>query len=126
MGFVLEQSPTFSWPITVKEPVDGGRFRSHTFTAVFKRVSQDRYEELLLQQRDFKLLVERDAEVSSIPLREIADELLVGWADIFEPDNTTQVPYSQEAKAQLLKTAGIANALVETYFEVLEKAKAKN
>lgn len=126
MGFVLEQSPSFTWPITIREPQDGGRYRSHTFEAVFARLPASRLEEVQLEYQRIKAAAARDEVITALPTKEIAAEILVGWSGIFEPDNTTQVPYSEAAKAQLLEVATVADVLVTTYIESIEKAKAKN
>lgn len=126
MGLVLQQSPTFTWPITVRETQDGGRYRTHTFEAVFKRLPQSRMDEIQLEYQRIKSWAANDEVISSLPTREIAAEILAGWSGIFEPDNTTQIPYSEAAKAQLLEIATVADVLVTTYIESTEKAKAKN
>ena len=126
MGLVLQQSPTFTWPITVRETQDGGRYRTHTFEAVFSRLPQSRMDEITLDYQRIKSLAARDEVISSLPTREIAAEIMVGWSGIFEPDNTTQIPYSDAAKAQLLEIETVADVLVTTYIESAEKAKAKN
>ena len=38
MAFILAQSDSYSWPVTVEFPVDGGRFEKQTFDAEFKRL----------------------------------------------------------------------------------------
>jgi hypothetical protein len=126
MGFILEQTPTFTWPITIKEQVDNGRYRTHSFEAVFKRLPQSRMEELAIDFQRLRHAVKNDDLIERIPTREIANEILVGWSGIFEPDNTTQIPYSEDSKAQLLEIATVAEMLVQTYIESIEKAKAKN
>lgn len=126
MGFILEQTPTFSWPITIKEQVDNGRYRTHSFEAVFKRLPQSRLEDLAINFQQLRHAVKNDDLIDRIPTREVAGEILVGWSGIFEADNTTQIPYSEETKAQLLDVATVAEVLVQTYIESVEKAKAKN
>lgn len=126
MGFILEQSLTFSWPITIRERQDGGRYRTHTFDAVFKRLPQSRMDEIVLEYQRIKSYAARDEVISELPTRAIASEILAGWSGIFEPDNTTQVPYSEEAKAQLLEIETVADVLVATFIDSAEKAKAKN
>lgn len=126
MGFVLEQSPTFSWPITIREPQDGGRYRTHTFEAVFARLPASRSEEMQLEIQAVKAAAARDERIDELPIRTFAAEILVGWSGIFEPDNTTQIPYSESAKARLLEVETVADVLVTTYFECIDKAKAKN
>lgn len=126
MGFVLQQSPTFTWPITIRERQDGGRYRTHTFDAQFRRLPQSRQEEIQLAYQRLKSEVARDLVIDQLPTRQIAAEILVGWSGIFEDDGTTQVPYSEEVKAQLLEVEGVADVLVSTYIESGERAKAKN
>ncbi|MFZ9848938.1 MAG: hypothetical protein ACO3FA_00820 [Vulcanococcus sp.] len=126
MGFVLQQSPSFTWPITIRERQDGGRYRTHTFDAVFRRLPQSRQEEIQLAYQRLKSEVARDLVIDTLPTRQIAAEILVGWSGIFEEDGTTQVPYSEDVKAQLLEVEGVADVLVSTYIESGEKAKAKN
>jgi hypothetical protein len=126
MGFILEQSPTFSWPITIRERQDGGRYRTHTFDAIFKRLPQSRMDEIVLEYQRIKSWAAKDEVISELPTRAIASEILAGWSGIFEPDNTTQVPYSEEAKAQLLEIETVADVLVATFIDSAEKAKAKN
>lgn len=126
MGFILEQSPTFSWPITIRETQDGGRYRTHTFEAVFKRLPQSRMDEITLEYQRIKSFAARDEVISELPTRAIASEILAGWNSIFEADNTTAIPYSEEAKIELLEVATVADVLVTTFIECTEKAKAKN
>jgi len=126
MGFVLEQSPTFRWPITIREQIDDGRYRTHQFEAVFKRLPQSRLEELAIDFQRLRHTVKNDEPIDRIPTRDIANEILVGWNGILEPDNTTQVPFTETAKAQLLEVPTVADALVSTYIESIEKAKSKN
>ena len=126
MGFILEQSPTFSWPITIRERQDGGRYRTHTFDAIFKRLPQSRMDEIVLESQRIKSWAAKDEVISELPTRAIASEILAGWSGIFESDNTTQVPYSEEAKAQLLEIETVADVLVATFIDSAEKAKAKN
>ena len=89
-------------------------------------VPQSRMEELAIDFQRLRHAVKNDELIDQIPTRAIADEILVGWSGIFEADNTTQIPYSEESKAQLLEVATVAEMLVQTYIESIEKAKAKN
>jgi hypothetical protein len=126
MGFTLQRNPTFSWPISYRERIDGGRYRQHSFTAVYKRLPQSELEKIQLDYQRIKADIARDIYVDSIPTREIAANILVGWSDVFEDDGTTQIPYSEELKRELLEVEGLADVLVETYIESASKAKAKN
>lgn len=125
MAFVLEQSPTFSHPIIIRELQDGGKYRTHQFEAVYRRLPQSRMEEVQLQYQAMKAAAARDQPLDGIPTREIAAEILAGWNGITQPDGTP-VEFSEVAKRQLLEVATVADVLVETYFDAHNKARAKN
>lgn len=126
MGLLLKRNPTFTWPISYQERTDGGRYRQHNFTAEYRRLPQSELEEIQLSYQRLKVAVSRDEPVDSIPTREICNRIWVGWSDIFEEDGTTQIPYSEELKRELMEIEGLADVLVETYIESAAKAKAKN
>lgn len=125
MSFVLQQSPTFSWPIVIREVTDGGRIRTHQFEAIYHRLPASRMEELQLAYQRLKCIAARDEEIDQIPTREIASEILAGWRGITEPDGT-EIEFSNAAKSRLLEVALVADALVSTYWEAHEKARSKN
>lgn len=125
MAFILEQSPTFKWPIVIREVQDGGRIRTHQFDAIYRRLPQSRMEAVQLQYQAMKAAVARNEPLEEIPTQSIADEILDGWEGITEPDGTP-VPVTPETKRQLLEVASVADALVVTFFEAHEKARAKN
>ena len=125
MAFILDQSPTFKWPIVIREVQDGGRVRTHQFDAIYRRLPQSRMEAVQLQYQAMKAAVTRNEPLDEIPTRAITDEILEGWEGITEPDGTP-VPVTAETRRQLLEVATVADVLVTTYFEAHEKARAKN
>ena len=125
MAFILEQSPTFSWPITIREVMDGGRHRPHTFEAIYNRLPASRMEEVQLAYQKIKVAAARDLEVDAIPTREIAAEILAGWKGITDGAGA-EVEFTAASKAQLLEVATVADVLVSTFFEAHDKARAKN
>jgi hypothetical protein len=40
--FKIDQSSSYSWPVKVELPSDGGKVETHTFDGHFKRLSQER------------------------------------------------------------------------------------
>jgi hypothetical protein len=125
MAFVLEQSPTFSHPITIREVLDGGKIRTHQFTAIFNRLTQTRMEEVQLQYQAIQVAARRGEAIDGIPTREIANEILAGWDGITTASGEP-VEMTSATKAQLLDRAAVADALVVTFFDAHEKARAKN
>tara|TARA_R110000868_G_scaffold245587_1_gene502111 strand:- start:426 stop:815 length:390 start_codon:yes stop_codon:yes gene_type:complete len=129
MAFILDQSESYSWPVTVKVPQDGGRFRSFTFDAEFKRVSQERREQLGRQlMRQKHILDDGRMEDDFLTPRQIADELLVGWGGIMNTEgaDAEPVPFSEKVKAQLLNIGDVADAILEAWNASIPGAKAKN
>lgn len=112
--FVLSQSESYTWPVTVEFPVDGGRFDKQTFDAEFRRLAQSRIREIweLIQSGDLN-----DDE--------LCGEVLVGWAGIQDAKGT-EVPYSEKAKTDLLNVPLVAAAVVSSWLDSLSKGKRKN
>ena len=129
MAFVLEHSDRYSWPVTVKVAQDGGRFRSFTFDVEFKRVSQERREELGRQLLVQKGRIEAGLiEGEILTPRQIADELVVGWSGILdrEGEGAEPVPFSEATKAQLLNIGDVADAILAAWNASIPGAKAGN
>ena len=126
MAFVLNQSQSYSWPVSIKLPADGGKREKSSFDAVFKRLPQSRINEIqqLVQQR-VKAAESGEELDNGITDQNIADEILVGWSGIVDGDGD-EVPYSEAVKAQLLDVPMLASALIEAYFASLVELKRKN
>lgn len=126
MAFVLNQSQSYSWPVSIKLPADGGKREKSSFDALFKRLPQSRINEIqqLVQQRI--KAAERGEELDNgVTDQSIAAEILVGWSGILDADGD-DVPYSEAIKAQLLDVPMMAGALIEAYFTSLVELKRKN
>lgn len=126
MAFVLNQSQSYSWPVSIQLPADGGKREKSSFDALFKRLPQSRINEIqqLAQQRI--KAAERGEELDNgVTDQSIAAEILVGWAGILDADGD-DVPYSEAVKAQLLDVPMMAGALIEAYFTSLVELKRKN
>jgi hypothetical protein len=126
VAFVLNQSQSYSWPVSIQLPADGGKRQKSSFDALFKRLPQSRINEIqqLAQQRI--KAAERGEELDNgVTDQTIAAEILVGWAGILDADGD-DVPYSEAVKAQLLDVPMMAGALIEAYFTSLVELKRKN
>ena len=126
MAFVLKQSDSYTWPVSIKLPANGGKRERQTFDAEFKRLPQSRINEI---QREVQLRVsaaERGEDSGEgISDHSIAAEILVGWDGIVDGDGEP-VPFSNAVKAQLLDVSMMAGSLVAAYFESLVEQKRKN
>lgn len=112
--FVLKQSDTYTWPVTVKFPVSGGRHTEEKFDAEFKRITQSKIRDI--QQRI------ADDQLTDIDL---AKDVLVGWKGVLD-ENKNEIPFSIEAKDQLLEVALVGSAVAAAFFESFSGAKRKN
>jgi hypothetical protein len=126
VAFVLNQSQSYSWPVSINLPADGGKREKSSFDALFKRLPQSRINEIqqLVQQR-MKAAERGDELDNGVTDQSIAAEILVGWAGILDADGD-DVPYSEAVKAQLLDVPMMAGALIEAYFTSLVELKRKN
>lgn len=123
MAFVLKQSATYTWPVTLIIPVDGGRREKHTFDGEFRRLPQSRINEIIrlarLQERgrldDGEELADQDA----------AKEILAGWSGVVDDDGK-EVPFTESAVGQLLEIPTVAGQIIRAWFDSLEVAKRKN
>jgi len=126
VAFVLKQSDSYSWPVSIKLPADGGKRERQTFDAEFKRLPQSRINEIQeLVQKQIKATERGEATASEISDQSIADEILVGWDGIVDGEGEP-VPYSKASKAMLLDVPMMAGALISVYFESLVEQKRKN
>ncbi len=126
MAFVLKQSDSYTWPVSIKLPANGGKRERQTFDAEFKRLPQSRINEI---QREVQVRVKANEKGEDtgegVSDQSIADEILVGWDGIVDGDGEP-VPFSNAVKAQLLDVPIMAGALVAAYFESLVEQKRKN
>ena len=126
MAFVLKQSDSYTWPVSIKLPANGGKRERQTFDAEFKRLPQSRINEI---QREVQLRIkaaERGEDIADgVSDQSIADEILVGWDGIVDGDGEP-IPFSNAMKTQLLDVPMMASSLVTSYFESLVEQKRKN
>lgn len=112
--FVLKQSDSYFWPVSIEFPVDGGKFKKETFEAEFKRISESRIKEATKQVSD--------GELTDL---DFAKEILVGWKNVSD-ENGNDIPYLESTKAQLLDLPLVSRSIVMSFFESLSGAKRKN
>lgn len=120
-GFLLEnpmfkivQNATYTWPVTVELPTDGGKTEKQTFDAEFKRLTQTRVDEI-------RTAVERGEMRDS----ELAREAMVGWSGIVDGDGG-QVQFSEKSRDQLLDIPQVSGAVVTALLGSMSGAKRKN
>ena len=123
MAFVLRQSATYTWPITLVLPVDGGRREKHTFDGEFRRLPQTRINEIIkLARLQDRGKLDPDEELVD---QDAAKEILAGWSNVVD-DKGEDVPFSESALNQLVEIPTVAGQIVRAWFDSLEVAKRKN
>lgn len=100
--FKITKSDTYSWPVKVKIPTDGGRFHEETFDAVFKRHPASFTKEL--------------ASREDVTDQDFAKQIVVGFSGIVD-DSGAEIPFSESALNKLLEVPAVASALVIAYLE---------
>jgi hypothetical protein len=123
MAFVLSQSDSYTWPVTLVIPVDGGRREKHTFDAEFKRLSQTRINEIVRQAKESSGEIAKDPAM--LEDQTACAEILIGWSNVVD-DKGDDVPFSIKALDQLLELPTIAAQIIRAWSESLEVAKRKN
>lgn len=114
MALKLKQSDTFSWPVKVSIPKDGGGYETGTFDAVFKRLPRSQSEDMATKVMS--------GELSGI---DAVRQILVGWTGV-ESDGEP-VPYSETNREALLEIPGVAIAVFRVFSEANSgAAQAKN
>lgn len=113
MGFVIKQSDSYVWPVTVELPADGGRFEKHTFDIEFKRIPQTRVEQII-----------NDSQEGNLKDRQIVQELVIGWKGI--ADGTGELPFSQKNLEMLMDIQSVERAVIIAWLDSLTGAKRKN
>tara|TARA_Y100001938_G_scaffold118056_1_gene163033 strand:+ start:907 stop:1251 length:345 start_codon:yes stop_codon:yes gene_type:complete len=114
MGFKLDESGTYTWPVTVEVPADGGKYLKQTFKLEFKRITQTRLLE-----------IGKDIESGKITAIELSKEVTVGWEGI-DDDNGKEIAFTQSKFKKLLDRPLVANAIGTAFLEANFGAKRKN
>lgn len=126
--FVLDQSDSYLWPVSIDLPADRSK-KTFTFDAEFRRIDQERTEELIDQYNRMVMQLRRrvtllegyggdDAAALEEPLEitneEIVDEVLCGWQKVVDAKGK-DVPFNEATKAQMFKVQGAATAIVRAW-----------
>jgi hypothetical protein len=122
MAFVLKQTASYTWPVPLLIPVDGGRREKHSFDAEFKRLPQTRINEIIKLARALEL---GRGDEEALDDKTAAKEILIGWAGITD-DAGKDVPFSESALDQLLEIPTIAGQIIRAWFNSMEVAKKGN
>ena len=116
MAFILKQSDSYSWPVTVEMPAASGKpgqTIKSKFDAEFLRLSQSRVNDLV-----------EGGKAGDITDKDVCLEIVCGWSGI--TDGEDEVPFSDAAFARLLDITGVQRGILTAWFESLGGAQRKN
>jgi hypothetical protein len=122
MAFVLKQSASYTWPVPLLIPIDGGRREKYSFDAEFRRLPQSRINEIIKLARALEL---GRGDDESLDDKTAAKEILAGWAGVTD-DAAKEIPFSESALEQLLEIPTIAGQIITAWFKSMEVAKKGN
>jgi len=108
MAFVLKKVSSYKWPVTVEVPVDGGKFKKETFTAVFKRMSRSAFNDLVEAGDDA-----------------LVDQIIEGWEGVKDEDGD-EVEYNDENKVMLFDDPHVLRGVITAFTESITGSQAKN
>jgi hypothetical protein len=139
--FVLDQSDSYFWPVSVELPANGSK-KTFTFDAEFKRLPQDEVEDLrqrhanqLAKMRRWLSAMDGYSETEGESISEVGDEtrelcdaVLCGWAKVADAKGE-EVEFNDASKRQMYRVQGAAAAILNAWFDSLgqpsEKSAAK-
>ena len=113
MSFVLKQTDSYKWPVSIDIPIDGGKHQRHTFDGEFRRITQSRV-------REMGQLIDK-GELTDV---DVVKEVFLGW-DGIENEKNEVVPFSVTALSQLLEVPLVATSIATAFFESIAGAKKK-
>jgi hypothetical protein len=123
MPFEIDKGDTYEWTVSLSEP-DKRTNKTETFTAVFRRLSQPRIDELNEAIRQRMIAARAGDPVDGmINDMQLADEVLAGWSGITSGGQA--VEFSESLKAELISRAGFAALVVAAWNESILGARKK-
>lgn len=108
MAFVLKKVSSYKWPVSVEVPVDGGKFKKETFTAIFKKMSRSAFNDLIEAGDDA-----------------LIDQIVEGWEGVKDEDGD-EVEYNDENKVALFDDPYVLRAVITAYTDSVTGSQAKN
>jgi hypothetical protein len=116
MPFKIKQSAAYWWPVRFTTPsaARAGEHDEHEIEVQFKRLDTEQHKALEKEVSEQKLM---DPDV--VP------RIVTGWRNVID-ESDGEVPFTPEALAELLRTPGVATAIIGAYFDSRYEAARKN
>ena len=123
MALTLKKRNSYTWPVTIIIPVDGGHKEKSTFDVEFKRLTQTRISEIRKLARKMEIGAIDDDEM--LEDQEAAKEIILGCDGVVDEENK-EIKFSEKRLNELLDIPTVAGQIVKAWFDSLETAKRKN
>lgn len=119
MPFVLKKSATYRWPVEYKTPADDGKYDRQQFTVEFKRIDQQRIDEIYAAAKAAA------AAAGDFEDAALAEEVVLGWSGV-QADSGEAFDFTPNNRAVLLALPGMRSAILTAFFESIRGAARKN
>jgi hypothetical protein len=101
---IAKNSETYTWPVEVQVPTNGGRFTTATFDAIFK----------VIPQSEIDAAIEAAQEGGNTDAA-LLGKVWLGWSGVLDEDDQP-LGYSEDAKRALLDIPYVRIAVTRAYF----------
>lgn len=110
--FKFVKNKRVKWPVIINTQKDGGVLEEETLTAEFELIKSKEYNKLLDDGGD----------------EAIARRVLVGWGDDVVDETGNPMPFSTEARDDLIQERHVLNGIVKAYVNcyLARESSAKN
>jgi hypothetical protein len=99
MTFKLVDNLQVDWPVKISQPINGGKTKTSTFTAVFKLLNEDEFQASAKKCKDDVALIAG---------------YILDWRDLVGPDDKP-IPFTPENLKKLLAYPFIRNGIFTAY-----------
>lgn len=106
---ILKEAPKCWWPVTINQPIDGGKVKKIKCKVQFNLFNDDEYQELLDKNND----------------KEMAMALIADWDGVGD-ENGNKIEASEENKQAFCKIAYVRRAIFNAYAKASIGAPEKN
>lgn len=110
MAFVIKKKDSFFWPVTLKEPADGGSYSEQKIDLEFKKLKESELKELLSKTEGDK---------------EFCKAIVLGWKDV-KDESGFSVEFTQDSFEALLDNVKFASSICNQYLKICSGVVEKN
>ncbi|WP_457587287.1 hypothetical protein [Ensifer canadensis] len=134
--FVLSDTFTFPWPVSVLEPdpENAGKLLEHKFNARFELI--DREEAIATDRARIEIVLRMAGENDPGKMQQLREQLVAhdqasicrvlrGWDEDLCDENEKPIPFNDKTVSAVLKHDRVHHALQRAYQEAISEDKAR-